>query len=96
MSEMFQNSKLFGKGHTILYPAAASKKDNIFSLLLKKMGEEDAKSNLIKEINHKTESEKFLRYISSSGMTEAMKKLMSVDEELAFGLKAKTGNSLMW
>ena len=96
MSKMFENDKLFGKGHTILYPAAASKKDDIFSLLLEKMSEDDAKSNLIKEMKHETESEKFLRYISSSGMTEAMKKLMSVDEELAFGLKAKTGNSLMW
>ena len=96
MSEMFQNSKLFGKGHTILYPAAASGKDDIFNLLLEKMGKEDAKSNLIKEMNHKTESEKFLRYISSSGMTEAMEKLMSVDEQFAVGLKAKTGKSLMW
>ena len=88
-SGLFSHTKLFGKGHTILYPAAASGNDEIFRFLWKEMNEEEARTNLKKEISHETECQLFLKHISSCGMTFAMEKLIEVDKEWAVGLSKK-------
>ena len=88
-SGLFSHTKLFGKGHTILYPAAASGKDEIFRILWKEMNEEEAWTNLQKEISHETECQLFLKHISSCGMTFAMEKLIELNEEWAVGLSEK-------
>ena len=88
-SDLFTHTKLFGKGHTILYPAAASGKDEIFRILWKEMSEKEARANLKEEIRHETECQLFLKHISSCGMTFAMEKLIEVDKEWAVGLSKK-------
>ena len=91
-SDLFTDTKLFGKGHTILYPAAASGNDEIFRILWKKMNEEEARTNLEKETSHETECQLFLKHISSSSMTFAMEKLIELDEEWAVGLGKKAAD----
>lgn len=44
------------------------------------MGEEEAETNLEKEMRHQ-ECQLFLEYMSTSGMTLAMEKLMNLDEQ---------------
>ena len=85
---LLTNETLYGKGHSIFYPASQSRKPAILNFL---MEEEIARLLVQRELQH-SESEKFILGSCLSGSEKLLKAMLELDNDLPIGgLKDEEG-----
>jgi hypothetical protein len=92
--ESLLNGNLYGKGHSIFYPASQSGKPAILDFL---MEEEGATQLLQRELQH-SESEKFILGSCLSGSEKLLKAMLELDKDWPIrGIKDEEGvTPLIW